>query len=142
MEIQGRIKFIGQTQTFGQNGFQKREVVIVTEEQYPQSIIFDFTQDNCYILDNFQVNQLVKISFNIRGREWTNPQGETKYFNTLQGWRIEGIQYTQPSQPQQQQQFTQNQYQQPAPVPQPTVAAHFEPYNGTANDMEDDGLPF
>ena len=104
MEIQGRIKFIGQTQTFGQNGFQKREVVIVTEEQYPQSIIFDF--------------------------------------NTLQGWRIEGIQYTQPSQPQQQQQFTQNQYQQPAPVPQPTAAAHFEPYNGTANDMEDDGLPF
>ena len=91
MEIQGRIKFIGQTQTFGQNGFQKREVVIVTEEQYPQSIIFDFTQDNCHILDNFQVNQLVKISFNIRGREWTNPQGETKYFNTLQGWRISTI---------------------------------------------------
>ena len=31
----------------------------------------------------------IEVSFNIRGREWTSPQGEVKYFNTLEAWRIE-----------------------------------------------------
>ena len=82
MELQGRIKLITPIQTFGNNGFQKRELIIVTEEQYPQTISFDFTQGNCELLNNYQVGQVVKITFDIRGREWTNPQGEVKYFNT------------------------------------------------------------
>ena len=35
---------------------------------------------------------LIKININLRGREWVNPQGETKYFNSIQGWRIENLQ--------------------------------------------------
>ena len=88
MEISGRIKLIGPVQTFGTNGFQKRELVIVTEEQYPQPIMIEFTQNNVGLLDSFQEGQLVTVSFNLRGREWVNPQGETKYFNSVQGWRI------------------------------------------------------
>ena len=95
MEIQGRIIKISPTQTVGQNGFQRRDVVISTEEQYPQYIPFDFVQEKCVLLDNFQVGQLVRISFNIRGREWVNPQGETKYIVNLQGWRIENAEVTQ-----------------------------------------------
>ncbi len=91
MEIQGKIKVIGQTQTFGSNGFRKREVVITTEEQYPQSIMVEFVQDKCDLLNTYQVGQSVKISINLRGREWVNPQGETKYFNSIQGWRIENL---------------------------------------------------
>jgi len=90
MEVQGKIKVIGETQTFGSNGFRKREVVITTEEQYPQSIMVEFVQDKTELLNNFAVGQNVKISINLRGREWTNPQGEVKYFNSIQGWRIEG----------------------------------------------------
>ena len=52
MELQGRIKVITPVQTFGANGFQKRELIIVTEEQYPQTISFDFTQGNCELLNN------------------------------------------------------------------------------------------
>ena len=89
MEVQGRIKLVGDTQTFGNNGFRKREVVVTTEEQYPQHIMIEFVQDKCDLLNNFQVGQQVKISINLRGREWTNPQGEVKYFNSIQGWRIE-----------------------------------------------------
>ncbi len=89
MEIQGRIIKINPTQTVGQNGFQRRDVVIMTEEQYPQYIPFDFVQEKCVLLDAFQEGQAVRISFNIRGREWVNPQGETKYIVNLQGWRIE-----------------------------------------------------
>ena len=92
MEIQGKIKMIGETQTFGSNGFRKRELVITTEEQYPQHILVEFVQDKTDILNNYQVGQIVKVSINLRGREWVNPQGETKYFNSIQGWRIENLQ--------------------------------------------------
>ncbi|GAA0872514.1 DUF3127 domain-containing protein [Gangjinia marincola] len=92
MEVEGKIKLIGETQTFGSNGFRKREVVITTEEQYPQFISIEFVQDKTELLNNFQPGQKVKIGINLRGREWVNPQGETKYFNSIQGWRIENLQ--------------------------------------------------
>ena len=91
MEIQGKIKLIGETQTFGTGGFRKREVVITTEEQYPQHLMVEFVQDKTDLLNAFQVGQPVKISINLRGREWINPQGEAKYFNSIQGWRIETL---------------------------------------------------
>ena len=83
---------IDETKTFGNNGFRKREVVITTEEQYPQHILVEFVQDKCDLLDKHKVGETVKISINLRGREWTNPQGEVKYFNSVQGWRIESLQ--------------------------------------------------
>ena len=92
MEIQGKIKLIDETKTFGNNGFRKREVVITTEEQYPQHILVEFVQDKCDLLNKHKVGETVKISINLRGREWTNPQGEVKYFNSVQGWRIETLQ--------------------------------------------------
>ena len=103
MEIQGRIKTIFATETVGQNGFQKRDLVITTDGQYPQDIIIQFTQGNCALLDNLQIGQIVKIHFNLQGREWTSPQGEVKYFNTVLGWKIELIQTTNVAQPQYQQ---------------------------------------
>lgn len=91
MEIQGKIKLIDETKTYGNNGFRKRELVLTTEEQYPQHILVEFVQDKCDLLNAFSVEQLVKVSINLRGREWVNPQGETKYFNSIQGWRIENL---------------------------------------------------
>lgn len=88
MEINGRVKLINAVQQVSAS-FKKRELVVTTEEQYPQHILVEFTQDKCDLLDNYQLGELVKVSINLRGREWTNPQGETKYFNSIQGWRIE-----------------------------------------------------
>jgi len=91
MEIQGRIKMIDETRTYGSNGFKKREMVLTTEEQYPQDLLIEFVQEKTNLLDNYQVGQQVRVSINLRGREWVNPQGETKYFNSIQGWRIENM---------------------------------------------------
>jgi hypothetical protein len=88
MEVTGRIKVINATQEVSAS-FKKRELVVTTNEQYPQSILIEFAQDKCNLLDNFQEDQEVKVSINLRGREWVNPQGETKYFNQIQGWKIE-----------------------------------------------------
>lgn len=118
MEIQGRIKQIFPSQMIGQNGFEKRDLVIVTEEQYPQTIIIQFTQQRCDLLDSLQVGQNVKVYINIRGREWTNPQGEIKYFNTIEGWKIEVIQTTNVANQQPVQQAPQQPVAAPAPPPQ------------------------
>ena len=92
MEVLGKIKWIDETKTYGNNGFRKRELVVTTEEQYPQNILIEFIQDKCDLLNSYQVGQDVKIGINLRGREWVNPEGETKYFNSIQGWRIETLQ--------------------------------------------------
>lgn len=91
MEISGRVKKISDTQTFA-SGFRKRELVLTTEEQYPQHILVEFVQDKTELLDALIPDDQVKISINLRGREWVNPEGVTKYFNSIQGWRIEKIQ--------------------------------------------------
>ena len=91
MNISGKIKLIGETKEYGDNGFRKRELVVTTQEQYPQNILVEFVQDRCEILNSYQVGELVKIDINIRGREWTNKDNEVKYFNSIQGWRIEKI---------------------------------------------------
>lgn len=124
MEVQGKIKLIGDTKEYGSNGFQKREVVITTEEQYPQHLLIEFIQDKCAILDSYQVGQPVKIGINLKGREWVSPQGETKYFNSIQGWRIENLQAQQPGSGQN--------------VPPPD---QFEPANDL-NEEDYDDLPF
>ena len=92
MNISGKIKLIGETKEYGANGFRKRELVVTTQEQYPQNILVEFVQDRCEILNSFQVGEIVKIDINIRGREWTNKDNEVKYFNSIQGWRIETLQ--------------------------------------------------
>ena len=151
MEIQGRIKQIFPSQVIGQNGFEKRDLVIVTEEQYPQMIIIQFTQQRCDLLDSLQVGQNVKVYINIRGREWTNPQGEIKYFNTIEGWKIEVIQTTNVAY----QQPVQQPVAQAAPAPPPQRAPQqvqqpqlFDNHGREPNPAifdnqeEGDGLPF
>jgi translation initiation factor IF-3 len=96
MEVTGRIKVINPTQEVSAS-FKKRELVVTTEEQYPQTIMIEFTQAKVDDLNNFQPGEQVKVSINLRGREWVNPQGETKYFNTIQGWRIERLQQEAPA---------------------------------------------
>ena len=91
MEVIGKVKLIGDVQTFGSAGFRKRELVVTTDEQYPQMIMIEFLQDKVDLLNNYKVGQDVKVSINLRGREWINPQGEAKYFNSITGWRIESL---------------------------------------------------
>ena len=88
MELTGKIKLVRPTQEVS-GSFKKREFVITTEEQYPQDIQVEFTQDKCDLLNDVQVGQQVTVGINIRGREWINPQGEAKYFNTIQAWKID-----------------------------------------------------
>jgi hypothetical protein len=90
MNIKGNIKLIGETQTFG-SGFRKRQLVVTTEEQYPQDVAIDFVQDKVDLLNSYEVGQSVDVSINIRGNEYNG-----KYYVNLQGWRIVKAEQSQP----------------------------------------------
>ncbi len=96
MEVSGKVKVVGGEQQVSPT-FKKRELVVTTDEQYPQSIMIEFVQDKCDLLNNVTVGEDVKVSINLGGREWVNPQGETKYFNSIKGWRIEKNQAAAPT---------------------------------------------
>jgi len=89
MEIKGKIKKISETAQISER-FRKREFVVEygSNPDYPQLIQFEMVQDRCELLDPFEVGQYVEVFFDLRGREWTNPQGEVKYFNSLQAWKL------------------------------------------------------
>jgi translation initiation factor IF-3 len=124
MEVSGKVKVINPVQQVSAS-FKKRELVVTTEEQYPQHIMIEFTQDKCDLLNNYNSGDSVKVSINLRGREWTNPQGETKYFNSIQGWRIEKLQAETPQ----------------SQVPVMPAATAFEPASSFTEEEHDD-LPF
>ena len=98
MQIEGKIKLVNATQVVSDK-FSKRTLVVVTSDTYPQEIEVQFTQDKCNLLDGLSVGAEVTIGVNLRGRMWTNPQGEEKYFNTIEGWKIDkvGFQQSAPS---------------------------------------------
>jgi hypothetical protein len=90
MEIKGRIQLINDTVVVSDK-FKKRTFVVVTDDTYPQEIEMQMTQDKCDLLDAFGVDNNVSVSINLRGRAWTNPQGETKYFNTVEAWKVDKV---------------------------------------------------
>ena len=88
-ELTGNLIEIFPAQTFSK-GFKKREFVIEIGDKYPKKIIFQLMQEKCNIIDSFSIGDEVCVSFNISGRDWTDRTGATKYFNSLEVWKIVG----------------------------------------------------
>ena len=90
-KLTGTLKVLNPTIQVSEK-FSKREFVVTeSSSMYPQDIQFQLTQDKCSMLDGYNINDQIDVSFNLRGREWTSPQGEVKYFNTLEAWRLERL---------------------------------------------------
>jgi Domain of unknown function (DUF3127) len=117
MKVIGKLLEIQETQQVS-DAFKKRVFVLEHTEniQYPEYISFELIQDRCDLLDGFQPGQEVEVSFNLKGRKWTSPEGITKYFNTLQAWRIEAV--------------------------TPGASQGTTPANNNVADNEEDDLPF
>jgi translation initiation factor IF-3 len=126
MEVVGKVKAITPEQQVTAS-YTKRELVVTTDEQYPQSIMIEFGQGKCNNdLDKLVIGDEVKVSINLGGREWANPQGETKYFNSIKGWRLEKVQSeTAPTQT--------------TPM---SLAQVFAPAPTIVNESEQNDLPF
>jgi len=85
----GRLHIASETKQVSDR-FSKREFVVeIPDGKYPQFVQFQLTGDRCGLLDDFKVGDQVRVTFNVRGREWKSPQGEVKYFNSLDVWKLE-----------------------------------------------------
>lgn len=89
MEITGKVHEIGQVQQVTDT-FKKRELIVQYAEnpQFVEYIKFEATQDRVNLFDNLNSGDEVTVSFNLRGRPWTNKEGVTTYFNSLVAWRV------------------------------------------------------
>jgi single-strand DNA-binding protein len=94
MTIKGTIKRIGATVSVSDGKFSKRELVLTTTDQYPQIVSVELQQKACSIADSLKVGQDIEAYINIRGREWTSPQGEVKVFNTIVCWKVDANPFT------------------------------------------------
>lgn len=122
-EVTGKLKVKMEEQSFS-SGFTKREFVLTTEEQYPQDIKFELIKDKTSVIDKFNPNDTIKVSFNLRGNEYNG-----KYYVNLQAWRVEAGENA------------------GAPIPPPLdpMVQHTPApagNSGTIDDIGEDDLPF
>lgn len=92
MEIKGKVHEIGKTENVSEK-FKKRQLIIEYAENptYPEYISFELQQDKVGLADQLKQGDEVEVSFNLRGRPWTNKDGVTSYFNSLVAWRISKV---------------------------------------------------
>jgi hypothetical protein len=86
MSLTGKIKKITDIESRG--NFTFRKLILETNDKYPQTVAVDFTQNNVNLLEPWKVGDAVEVFYNVRGREWTNRDGNVLYFTTLNGWSV------------------------------------------------------
>ena len=91
MKVTGKIHNVGALRVVSEK-FKSKDVVILTDEKFPQYISIQFTQDKTELITQEDIGDKVEVSINLRGREWKSPTGEIKYFNTIEGWQINAVQ--------------------------------------------------
>ena len=87
MKVTGKIHNVGTLRKVSEK-FKSKDVVLLTDEKFPQYITIQFTQDKTELITQNNIGEQVEVSVNLKGREWKSPQGEIKYFNTIEGWQI------------------------------------------------------
>lgn len=93
MTVSGKIEFIETAKRISDK-LTKRMVVVTTADKYPQSIPIELVNDKCALVDNAKIGDDITVHVNIRGRKWINPQGDAKYFCSIEGWRVELVSAT------------------------------------------------
>lgn len=133
-ELAGKLIVKGETQQVSDR-FKKREFVVEKEEEgrgqtFVDTIKFQLTQDRCDLLEGINLNDEVKVSFNIKGNRWEK-NGNVNYFVNLDAWRIEKVSTTDDT-------FSQDSFpamENDAPFPTDEPA-------GASDNQEVDDLPF
>ena len=90
MNIQGKLIEIFDTIQITET-FKKREFIIQDNKnpEYPEFIKIELIQDKVDLLDTLNVGDEINVLINIKGRKWEDKEGKIKYFNSIQGWKIE-----------------------------------------------------
>lgn len=88
-EIIGKVYFKSEVELIGSNQMRKQIVVIQTDAEYPQKLPIEFIKDKVDLLNNLQIGEQVKVSVNVRGNEYQDRNGITRFGLSFQGWKAE-----------------------------------------------------
>ena len=120
------------------DSFKKREFVVEFAENpmYPEFVKFELIQERCDLIEPFNLGDELEIEFNLKGRKWTDKEGEVKYFNSLQAWKIS------PSQEGSMTSDTQTAQPEAGSSQAPASEPEWLKSSGDSKALEDDDLPF
>ena len=88
-EVIGKVYFKSEVELIGANQMAKQILVVETDAEYPQKLPIEFIKDKVDLLNNLQIGQQVKVSVNIRGNEYLDRNGITRFGLSFQGWKID-----------------------------------------------------
>jgi len=88
-EIIGKVYFKSEVELIGANQMKKQILVVQTDNEFPQKLPIEFIKDRCDSLNNLQIGQQVKVSVNVRGNEYQDRNGVTRFGLSFQGWKVE-----------------------------------------------------
>jgi hypothetical protein len=100
-----------------------RQFVIQTEEEYPQTLLFQTKNERTALLDRVRVGQEITLWFSVKGNEWND-----KVIINLNCYKIEGVE------------LPVRGAQTPSTVPQTNQGQASDVSSGPA--LNEDGLPF
>jgi hypothetical protein len=86
-KLKGEVVFITPTTSINDK-FKKREITLKSQDEYPQYVTFQLTQDKCDLANNLKTGEVVEVSYNLRGRKWEAQDGTIKYFNSIEAWTM------------------------------------------------------
>ena len=86
-KFKGEVVFVTPT-TSVSDKFKKREITLKSQDEYPQYVTFQLTQDKCDLANNLKTGEVVEVSYNLRGRRWEAQDGTIKYFNSIEAWTM------------------------------------------------------
>ncbi len=139
-DTQGTIHSIGETTEHGSNGFTKREFIIKLtgdgeNPEYPNHMPCELIKDKTSLLDQFQIGNEVKVTFNLGGNLWAGNGSGERAFATLKAWKLELLNVGQ-----QQAAPQPNAYEQQAPgtggAQPPNYDAMIKEYKGSSREQQ------
>jgi hypothetical protein len=86
-KFKGEVVFVTPT-TSVSDKFKKREITLKSQDEYPQYVTFQLTQDKCDLANNLKTGEVVEVQYNLRGRKWEAQDGTIKYFNSIEAWTM------------------------------------------------------
>ena len=91
MKITGTLKVKKDTQVVSEQ-FSKREFVLtVVDGAFSNDILIQLTKDKVTLINDINIGDMLEVEVNLKGKEWTSPSGEVKYFNTIEAWKVSKI---------------------------------------------------
>jgi hypothetical protein len=88
MKLNGTLKIKKDTQVVSE-AFSKREFVLtVVDGAFSNDILIQLTKDKVTLINDINIGDMLEVEVNLKGKEWTSPSGEVKYFNTIEAWKV------------------------------------------------------